>query len=122
MRRPGLAARLQAKHKIALAGPTTLAALLTSLQMGFRTLAIQKQTSEVWSVLGAAKSEFQKYALVWEKLSKQLQTAQNTVDDVSRRTRAVTRSLDKVEALDRAEPRDVISMLEPFEPEPAEPS
>lgn len=100
MRRPGLTARLQAKYKVTIAGPTTLAALLTSLQMGFRTLAIQKRSSEVWHVLGEAKSEFEKYAKVWDKLSQQLQTAQNTVQEAGRRTRAVSRKLRDVETLD----------------------
>lgn len=100
MRRPGLATRLQAKYRVAVAGPTTLSALLTSLQMGFRTLAIQKQSSEVWKVLGAAKAEFERYALVWEKLAKQLSTAQNTVDEAGKRTRVISRKLKGVETLD----------------------
>ena len=100
MRRPGLATRLQQKYRIMIAGPTTLAALLNSLQMGFRTLAIQKRSSEVWQVLGAAKTEFEKYAQVWEKLGKQLETVQNTVKDAGVRTRAVSRKLRDVESLD----------------------
>lgn len=100
MRRPGLAAKLQTKYRVTIAGPTTLAALLTSLQMGFRTLAIQKRSSEVWRVLAEAKSEFQKYGEVWDKIGKQLRTVQNTVDDAGRRTRAVTRKLRDVETAD----------------------
>jgi DNA recombination protein RmuC len=84
-------------------GPTTLAALLTSLQMGFRTLAIEKRSSEVWQVLGAAKTEFTKYGQVWEKLGKQLDTAKRTVDEAGRRTRAVTKRLRDVETLDAPE-------------------
>jgi DNA recombination protein RmuC len=97
VRRPGLASRLQNDLRILVTGPTTLASLLNSLQMGFRTLAIEKRSSEVWQVLGAAKAEFQKYAQVWAKLEKQLQTAQNTVTEAGRRTRAVERKLRVVE-------------------------
>ncbi|WP_395242597.1 DNA recombination protein RmuC [Agromyces sp. MMS24-K17] len=100
VRRPGLASRLQNDHRILITGPTTLASLLTSLQMGFRTLAIEKRSSEVWQVLGAAKAEFGKYAQVWDKLGKQLQTAQNTVTEAGRRTRAVERKLRDVEIVD----------------------
>lgn len=103
IRRPGLASELQNKHRIMIQGPTTLAALLSSLQMGFRTLAIEKRSSEVWQVLGAAKSEFTKYGQVWEKLGKQLDTAKRTVDEAGRRTRAVTRQLRDVETLETPE-------------------
>jgi len=100
MRRPGFVSRLHNEHRIAVAGPTTLMSLLNSLQMGFRTLAIEKRSSEVWQVLSAAKIEFQKYGQVWEKLGKQLQTAQNTVSEAGRRTRAVERRLRSVETLE----------------------
>jgi DNA recombination protein RmuC len=100
MRAPGLAQRLQAKHRVTVAGPTTLHALLNSLQMGFRTLAIQKRSSEVWRVLGDAKAEFQKYAEVWDKLDKQLQSAQKTIQEAGVRTRAVERKLRQVEVTD----------------------
>lgn len=99
MRRPGLAQRVQQKYRVTIAGPTTLSALLTSLQMGFRTLAIQKRSSEVWEILAAAKAEFEKYALVWERLAKQLETAQNTARDAGTRTRALARKLRSVESL-----------------------
>ncbi|MFT4219250.1 MAG: DNA recombination protein RmuC [Microbacterium sp.] len=104
MRRPGFVARLHNEHRVAVAGPTTLMSLLNSLQMGFRTLAIEKRSSEVWKVLSAAKAEFQKYGQVWEKLGKQLQTAQNTVSEAGRRTRAVERKLRGVESLESAQP------------------
>lgn len=100
MRRPGFVSRLHNEHRIAVAGPTTLMSLLNSLQMGFRTLAIEKRSSEVWQVLSAAKIEFQKYGQVWEKLGKQLQTAQNTVKEAGVRTRAVERRLRGVETLE----------------------
>ena len=98
VRRPGLASKLFSDHRVSIAGPTTLASLLNSLQMGFRTLAIEKRSSEVWQVLAAAKEEFRKYGEVWSKLEKQLATAQNTVSEAGRRTRAVERKLRGVES------------------------
>lgn len=97
VRRPGLASRLQSEQRILITGPTTLMSLLNSLQMGFRTLAIEKRSSEVWQVLSAAKTEFQKYGQVWDKLDKQLKTAQRTVAEAGVRTRAVERRLRDVE-------------------------
>lgn len=102
MRYPGLAQKLQTKYRVTVAGPSTLHALLNSLQMGFRTLAIQKRSGEVWRVLTEAKAEFNKYAEVWEKLGKQLQTAQNTIEEAGRRTRAVERKLRHVEVQGQA--------------------
>lgn len=99
-RRPGLIREIQTQHRVMVAGPSNLAAFLNSLQMGFRTLAIQKRSSEVWQVLGAAKAEFQKYGDVWDKLGKQLDTARKTVDEAGKRTRAVERRLRGVEVLD----------------------
>lgn len=98
MRMPGLASKLSNEHHISVAGPTTLMALLSSLQMGFRTLAIEKRSSEVWQILAAAKTEFHKYGQVWDKLGKQLATAQNTVAEAGQRTRAVERKLKSVES------------------------
>lgn len=109
IRRPGLSHELQSKHRIMLQGPTTLAALLTSLQMGFRTLAIEKRSSEVWTVLSAAKAEFEKYGQVWDKLGKQLDTARRTVEEAGKRTRAVSRKLRDVETI---EPGDAPALLE----------
>lgn len=97
MRIPGFADDVQRTYRVVVAGPTTLMALLNSLQMGFKTLAIEQRTSEVWQVLAAAKEEFGKYGQVWEKLEKQLRTAQNTVEEAGRRTRAVQRQLRTVE-------------------------
>lgn len=99
-RRPGLIREIQTQHRIMVAGPSNLAAFLNSLQMGFRTLAIQKRSSEVWKVLAAAKDEFQKYGDVWDKLGKQLDTARKTVDEAGKRTRAVERKLREVEVVD----------------------
>jgi DNA recombination protein RmuC len=101
-RMPGLADRLQGKYRVTIAGPSTLNALLNSLQMGFRTLAIQKRSSEVWRVLGEAKAEFKKYADVWEKVSGQLRTAQNSIEEISVRARAVEKRLKDVEVNDNS--------------------
>jgi DNA recombination protein RmuC len=100
VRRPGLADLLQRQHRVLVTGPMTLGALLNSLQMGFRTLAIQKRSSEVWKVLGEAKAEFGKYGGIIDKLKKQLDAAANTVDDVGVRTRAIERKLRDVQAIE----------------------
>lgn len=99
VRRPGLVDSLQQTHRIVIAGPTTLAALLNSLQMGFRTLAIEKRSSEVWQLLGAVKSEFGKFALVLESADKQLNTVQNSLKQASVRTRQIEKKLKGVESL-----------------------
>jgi DNA recombination protein RmuC len=99
IRRAGLVDQIQRECRVVVAGPTTLAALLNSLQMGFRTLAIQQRSSEVWSVLGAVKTEFGRFGGVLEKVKKKLQEASNVVDSVQVRTRAMDRQLRAVEAL-----------------------
>jgi len=100
LRRPGLADQLQRDWRVNLCGPTTLGALLNSLQMGFRSLAIQKRSSEVWQVLGAVKTEFGKYGEVLDKVQKKLNEASNTIDEVSRRKRVIDSKLRSVDALD----------------------
>ena len=97
IRIPGLIGELQSKHRVMVTGPTTLMSFLTSIQMGFKTLAIEKSASDVWRILSAAKTEFHKYGQVWDKLAKQLNTAQNTVAEAGRRTRAVEKTLKAVE-------------------------
>ena len=119
IRRAGLMADLQTSQRITIVGPTTLAALLNSLQMGFRTLAIQQRSSEVWRVLGEAKAEFEKYGEVWDKLGKQLATAQNTVQEAGTRTRAVARKLRGVEALEAPAPSNVALPLLDFDDDEA---
>ncbi|MBC8527861.1 DNA recombination protein RmuC [Christensenellaceae bacterium NSJ-44] len=94
---PGLAERLQREHRVVLGGPTTLAALLNSLQMGFRTLAIEKRSSEVWALLGQVRTEFERFASLLEKTQKKLQEASNVIDDASRRTRVIQRKLGSVQ-------------------------
>lgn len=99
LRRPGLMESLQRDHRITLAGPTTLLAMLSSLQMGFRTLALEKRSSEVWQVLGAVKTEFGKFGDVLARVKSQTQTVLNTLDNAEVRSRALGRVLKKVEAL-----------------------
>jgi DNA recombination protein RmuC len=99
LRRPGLMEALQREHKITLAGPTTLLATLTSLQMGFRTLALEQRSAEVWDVLGAVKTEFGKFGDVLAKTKKKLDEASNSIDQASVRTRAMARQLRAVESL-----------------------
>lgn len=110
MRRPGLAAEIQNKFRISIAGPSTLGAFLNSLQMGFRTLAIQKRSGEVWQVLNEAKTEFEKYALWVEKVKKNIEQAHKTLDEAETRTRAVNRRLRSVESnIKTAAPLDSIA-------------
>nr|AGS52092.1 DNA recombination protein RmuC [uncultured bacterium contig00029] len=90
---------LRRDFRITIVGPTNLAAFLSSLQMGFRTLAIQKRTSEVWEILGAVKNEFGKFNEVLDRASKQLQTVANSITDAGVRTRAIEKRLQKVESL-----------------------
>ncbi len=99
LRRPGLVDALQRDLRIAVAGPTTLLALMTSFQMGFRTLAIEQRSSEVRRTLGAVKTEFGKFGAVLDSVHKKLQEASNKIDETGRRSRAMTRALRDVEAL-----------------------
>ena len=99
LRRPGLFELLQREYKVILTGPTTLAALLNSLQMGFRTLAIEKRSSEVWTLLGGVKSEFATFGIILDKTSKKLQEASNSIDSAAVRSRAIERKLRDVQAL-----------------------
>jgi len=99
IRRPGLTDALQRDHRIVVAGPTTITALLNSLQMGFRTLAIEQRSSEVWKLLGAVKSEFGKFAGILERAEKQITTVGRSLGDASRKTRTIERHLRGVETL-----------------------
>jgi len=98
LRRPGLIDLIQREYKVVAAGPTTLGAILNAVQMGFRTMAIEKRSSEVWEILGAVKTEFGKYGEVLDKVQKKLQEASKTIDDVAVRKRAIDRQLRAVEA------------------------
>jgi DNA recombination protein RmuC len=99
LRRPGLVEALQREHKVMLAGPTTLLATLSSLQMGFRTLALEKRSAEVWEVLGAVKTEFGKFGVVLARTKKKLDEASSSIEAAEQRTRVMTRQLKDVEAL-----------------------
>jgi DNA recombination protein RmuC len=99
LRRPGLVESLQRKFRVTVSGPTTLAAILNSLQMGFRTLAIQKRSSEVWEVLGTVKTQFGKYADILDKVQEKLRQADQVVEDGLRRTRVIQRNLKDVQEL-----------------------
>ena len=99
LRRPGLVEALQREHRISLAGPTTLLATLTSLQMGFRTLALEQRSAEVWQVLGAVKTEFGKFGEVLARTKKKLDEASHSIDQASVRSRAMQRQLRGVESL-----------------------
>ncbi len=115
LRRPGLMQALQRDHRITLAGPTTLLAMLSSLQMGFRTLALEKRSSEVWQVLGAVKTEFGKFGDVLAKVKSQTETVLKTLDSAEIRSRAMGRALKKVEALPEPEVLALIPLDKDFD-------
>ena len=112
VRRPGLFEKLQRDHQIVVTGPSTLAAFVNSLQMGFRTLALEASASEVWNVLGAVKTEFVKFGGMMDTLHRQLNTAANTIggdgDSVQRRLRAMERKLRDVESLPSSGPTNLL--------------
>ena len=110
LRRPGLAESVQTDYRVVLAGPTTFAALLNSLQMGFRTLAIQQRSGEVWKLLGDVKTQFGKYSQVLDVIRRRLDQATQTVDEASVRTRAIERRLKTVEAAEDPEEMNVIRL------------
>ncbi len=113
LRHAGLFETLQRTYKITVTGPTTLSALLNSLQMGFRTLAVQKRSSEVWNVLGAVKTEFSKFSEQLGKVQKQLNSASGSLETLrSTRTNQIERKLRTVETLDAHESKDVLELPE----------
>ncbi|MGC8507768.1 MAG: DNA recombination protein RmuC, partial [Thiomonas sp.] len=112
LRRPGLVEALQREHRVMLAGPTTLLALLNSLHMGFRTLALEQRSTEVWKVLGAVKTEFTKFGDVLAKTRKKLDEASNTIGQAETRTRAMTRQLKQVEALPADQTQTLLGLTE----------
>jgi DNA recombination protein RmuC len=117
LRRPGLVDALQRDQRIAVAGPTTLLALMTSFQMGFRTLAIQERSSEVWRTLGAVKTEFGKFGAVLDGVQKKLQEASNKIEETGKRTRVLTRKLRDVEALPNSETQELLGLTLDDEPD-----
>lgn len=112
LRRPGLAEQVQREFRVSLTGPTTLAALLNSLQMGFRTLAIEQRSAEVWAVLGAVKTEFGKFGEALAHTRKKLDEASNSIGKAETRTRQLSRKLKDVEALPAAEAQNLIGTIE----------
>lgn len=114
LRRPGLLESIQRDCHVVVAGPTNLIALLTSFQAGFRTLAIQKRSNEVWSLLGAVKSEFGKFGGILDNVHKKLARASNEVEDAAKKSRTIERKLRAVEEMPTGEARELLG--EEFEP------
>ena len=110
LREPGFAQDLQMRYRVSIAGPTTLAALLTSLRVGFQTLAIEQRADEVWRVLGAVKTEFSKFGGVLDKVQRQLQTASRAIEETGTRTRAMERKLRSVEQLGSNETATILAL------------
>jgi len=112
VRRSGLVDSVQREHRVVIAGPTTLWALLNSLQMGFRTLAIEKRTSEVWNVLGAIKGEFKKFGEMIKKAQKKIKEAGNVMDFAHKKTQTIERKLREVQVLPSSEARGLLDTAE----------
>ncbi|MBA2674838.1 DNA recombination protein RmuC [Ramlibacter sp.] len=110
LRRPGLIDTLQRDYRVTIAGPTTLLAMLNSLQMGFRTLALEQQASEVWKVLGAVKTEFERYGEWVARIKEQVQKASDTLDKADTRTKQMRRALKVVEALPQAQAQELLPL------------
>ncbi len=110
LRQPALVDDLQRHHRVVVAGPTTLTAVLSSLRMGFQTLAIEQRASDVWRVLGAVKTEFGKFGSILEKVKKQLSAASRSIDETGVRTRALERHLRVVEQLPGTEATEVLGL------------
>jgi len=117
LRRPGLQEQIQRDWRVTLAGPTTLTSLLNAFQMGFRSLAIQKRSGEVWKILSAVRGEFAKHGEVVERLKRQLDTASKTIDALGTRTNAMNRTLRGVEALPQSESQSLLGLAAPGESE-----
>jgi len=108
----GLSETLQEEYRVVIAGPTTLSAILNSLQMGFRTLAIQKRAGEVWQILGTVKTDFSRFGQALEKTQKKLQEASNTIEDAARKSRSIERHLRQVEAVEGLPGNNLVTMEE----------
>jgi DNA recombination protein RmuC len=113
LRQPDLVPFLQERFRIVIAGPTTLAAILSSLRMGFQSLAIEKRASEVWEVLGAVKTEFGKFGDVLERVKRQLGTVSRTISQAETRTRVMEGKLRSVQQLPEAEAEDLLQLPRP---------
>ncbi|MDB5860010.1 MAG: rmuC [Ramlibacter sp.] len=112
LRRPGLMDKIQRDYRVTLAGPTTLLAMLNSLHMGFRTLALEQQASEVWKVLGAVKTEFERYGEWVARIKEQVQKASDTLEKADTRTKQMRRALKVVEALPDAQAQAMLPLAE----------
>jgi DNA recombination protein RmuC len=112
LRRPGLFDTVQREQRVTITGPTTLTALLNALQMGFRTVAIEKRSSEVWNILGAVKSEFGKFGDILDKTHKKLQEASDTIENAARKSRTIERRLKDVQELPVTEAERIAGELE----------
>ena len=121
LRIPKLWEFLQKEYRVMIAGPTTIAALLNSLQMGFRTLAIEKRAGEVWNLLSAVKTEFGKFGDLLDKTHKQLQTASNTIEDAAKKSRTIERKLKNVQGLPPAQSAHLLEELGDSEKSEAQP-
>jgi DNA recombination protein RmuC len=110
LRQPGQVEKIQQDYRIVVAGPTTLSAILSSLRIGFRTLAIEKRSSEVWKVLAAVKTEFGKFGHVLKTVKRQLHTAANTIEQTGVRTRAMERKLRTVQELPSEESTEILEL------------
>ncbi len=111
LRRPGLSETIQRQHRVIIAGPTTLWSILNSLQMGFRTLAIEKRSSEVWNLLSAVKTEWTKYGAILAKVHKKLGEASNTIEEAQKRTRVIGRKLKDVQELPSGEESTILTVV-----------
>jgi DNA recombination protein RmuC len=116
LRRPGLMDAIQRQHRVTLAGPTTLLAMLNSLHMGFRTLALEQQASEVWKVLGAVKTEFERYGEWVARIKEQVAKASDTLDKADTRAKQMRLALRKVEALPEAQSQALLPAADDGEP------
>jgi DNA recombination protein RmuC len=115
LRRPGLCDTIMRNYKVIIAGPTTLSALLNSLQMGFRTLAVEKRSSEVWSLLSVVKTEFGKFGDLLDKTHKKLQEASNSIDVAARKSRTIERKLKNVQELPQDEALNLLDIADSAE-------
>ncbi|MGB9668258.1 MAG: DNA recombination protein RmuC, partial [Thermosulfidibacteraceae bacterium] len=112
LRRPGLLESIQREYRVTVTGPTTLAAFLNSLQMGFRTLAIEKRSSEIWTLLGAIKTEFSRFGDILEKTHKKIIDASKAIEEATKRTRTIERRLKDVEELPRDKALETLGFAE----------
>lgn len=117
LRMPGLAEEVQNKYRIMICGPTTITAFLNTLRMGFRTIALDKRAAEVWKVLGAAKTQYEKFELILAKTKKKIDEAGNTIEDAAFRNRQIMKKLKGVEEIEASQADNILSLLESDESE-----